>query len=202
MKFNFIIFYLLSNFLCTSIKADALSNLYQRLNKINYFYSYFYQKVTDNNNNNIQYGEGELWVSRPNQFNWHMIKPEENFIISNGQKLWIYIPLLKQVTVNSVTENIKNTPLNLIIQNKISDWINYDIKQQGNRFELIPKHINNNFFKIIINITLKGKVKMFKIIEKNGLNSVYKLTKQKNKKISSNKFTFIVPKGTTIDEQL
>ena len=46
-------------------------------------------------------GEGELWVKRPNLFNWHMTSPDESVLVSDGQTLWFYNPFVEQVTATA-----------------------------------------------------------------------------------------------------
>ena len=64
---------LLSSLVASSVWADAASDLKSRLDKVSSFHASFTQKVTDGSGAAVQEGQGDLWVKRPNLFNWHML---------------------------------------------------------------------------------------------------------------------------------
>lgn len=66
---------LLSGMVVSQVWADAASDLKSRLDKVSSFHASFTQKVTDGSGNAVQDGQGDLWVKRPNLFNWHMTQP-------------------------------------------------------------------------------------------------------------------------------
>ena len=68
---------LLSGFVVSQVWADAASDLKSRLDKVSSFHASFTQKVTDGSGNAVQDGQGDLWVKRPNLFNWHMTQLAE-----------------------------------------------------------------------------------------------------------------------------
>ncbi len=89
---------LLSSFVASSVWADAASDLKSRLDKVSSFHASFTQKVTDGSGNAVQEGRGDLWVKRPNLFNWHMTQPDESVLVSDGKTLWFYNPFVEQAT--------------------------------------------------------------------------------------------------------
>jgi outer membrane lipoprotein carrier protein len=40
----------------------------------------------------VQTGEGQVWILKPGMMRWDYIKPERQTIIANGETLWIYLP--------------------------------------------------------------------------------------------------------------
>ncbi len=72
--------------------------LKSRLDKVSSFHASFTQKVTDGSGNAVQDGQGDLWVKRPNLFNWHMTQPDESVLVSDGKTLWFYNPFVEQAT--------------------------------------------------------------------------------------------------------
>ncbi|BGI51152.1 MAG: outer membrane lipoprotein chaperone LolA [Arsenophonus endosymbiont of Ceratovacuna japonica] len=183
------------------IWANATTELEMRLNKINNFKANFTQKIIDINGDIIQKSKGQLWIKRPNLFSWHMISPDENWLISNGNNIWFYNPLIKQVTITLLNKIITDTPFILITHNNPKDWKKYKITQNGNYFLLtkIKNKDNLKYFSIIINND--GNIIQFTIVEKNGQINKYYIKKQQNNKIDNNKFKFIIPQGVTIDDQ-
>lgn len=153
MKLRVIAFGLMAALGSASAFADASTDLQQRLNKVNSFHASFTQKVTDGSGANVQDGEGELWVKRPSLFNWHMTAPDESVIISDGKSLWFYNPFVEQATVSLLKNATSNTPFMLIARNQSSDWKQYNVKQQGDKFELTPKKSDGNLKQFTIDVT-------------------------------------------------
>lgn len=89
---------LLSSLVASSVWADAASDLKSRLDKVSSFHASFTQKVTDGSGAAVQEGQGDLWVKRPNLFNWHMTQPDESILVSDGKTLWFYNPFVEQAT--------------------------------------------------------------------------------------------------------
>ncbi|MEG7483999.1 outer membrane lipoprotein chaperone LolA, partial [Citrobacter freundii] len=86
---------LLSSFVVSSVWADAASDLKSRLDKVSSFHASFTQKVTDGSGAAVQEGQGDLWVKRPNLFNWHMTQPDESILVSDGKTLWFFNPFVE-----------------------------------------------------------------------------------------------------------
>jgi outer membrane lipoprotein carrier protein len=191
---------LLSGFASTSVLADAAQDLQSRLAKVNSFHASFSQKVT-NDGAAVQEGEGELWVKRPNLFNWHMTSPDESVLVSDGETLWFYNPFVEQVTASWLKSATNNTPFMLITRNNASDWKQYNIKQTGDDFELTPKASNGNLKQFDIRVTNGGTIKSFAAVEQDGQRSSYVLKSQQNTKVDAAKFKFTPPKGVTLDDQ-
>jgi outer membrane lipoprotein carrier protein len=45
----------------------------------------------------VQTGEGQVWILKPGMMRWDYTKPERQTIIANGETLWIYLPEDRQV---------------------------------------------------------------------------------------------------------
>ena len=101
---------LLTSFVASSVWADAASDLKSRLDKVSSFHASFTQKVTDGSGNAVQEGQGDLWVKRPNLFNWHMTQPDESILVSDGKTLWFFNPFVEQATATWLKDATSNTP--------------------------------------------------------------------------------------------
>ncbi|MFC0141158.1 outer membrane lipoprotein chaperone LolA [Erwinia mallotivora] len=192
---------LMAVFSSATALADASSDLQQRLNKVSSFHASFTQKVTDGSGQSVQEGEGELWVKRPDLFNWHMTAPDESILISDGKTLWFYNPFVEQASATWLKDATSNTPFMLIARNQSSDWKQYNIRQQGDSFELTPKAADGNLKQFTINVSTNGTIHQFSAIEQDGQRSSYALKSQQNGAVSSDRFTFTPPKGVTVDDQ-
>lgn len=184
-----------------NVLADAQQNLQNRLAKINTFQANFMQKVFDANKTLLQEGEGEVWIKRPNLFNWHTLVPDESMLISDGKTLWFYNPFVEQVTATNLANATANTPFILIAGNQNKDWNAYNIKQRGNDFTLTPKSENNSLKQFDIRVSPNGMIENFISVEQDGQRSEYYLSNQNSQNVDDSKFKFTIPKGVTFDDQ-
>jgi outer membrane lipoprotein carrier protein len=192
---------LLSAFTSASVLADASSALKERLGQVNTFHANFTQTVTSAEGAAVQQGEGQLWVKRPNLFNWHMTSPDESVLVSDGQTLWFYNPFVEQVTATWLKNATGNTPFMLITRNDSNDWAQYNIKESGDNFELTPKSASGNLKQFTITVTSSGTIKSFTALEQDGQRTVYNLKGEQNASVDADKFKFTPPKGVTVDDQ-
>lgn len=180
--------------------ANDGSILQKRLNHINSFHAYFTKYVIGNEGTSIQ-EEGELWIKRPNFFNWHMTIPDEKLLISDGKTLWFYDPVIEQATAIWLKNATDNMPFMLITSNITSDWQQYNVIKQGDTFSLIPKSTDSNLRQITIQVTANGKIEGFTTVEQDDQLSSYQFKNQKNINIDTTQFEFILPKGVILDDQ-
>ncbi len=159
------------------------------------FHASFTQKVTDGSGNAVQDGQGDLWVKRPNLFNWHMTQPDESVLVSDGKTLWFYNPFVEQATATWLKDATSNTPFMLIARNQSSDWQQYNIKQNGDDFVLTPKSGSGNLKQFTINVGRDGTIHQFSAVEQDDQRSSYQLKSQQNGAVDAAKFTFTPPKG-------
>lgn len=192
---------LLSGFMPTSVLAEATQDLQNRLAKINSFYAHFSQTVTSSDGYAVQQGAGELWIKRPNSFNWHMTSPDESMLISDGQTLWFYNPFVEQVTATWLKNATSKTPFMLITRNNANDWKKYQVKQKGDNFEITPKSSSGNLKQFAITVTHNGTICSFTAVEQDGQRSTYLLKSQQEVSADATKFTFIPLQGVTLDDQ-
>ncbi|WP_374013953.1 outer membrane lipoprotein chaperone LolA [Pseudoxanthomonas koreensis] len=71
----------------------------------------FTQQVSDPNGRARETSSGSVAVSAPRLFRWEYVKPFEQLIVADGDKLWIYEPDLQQATVRAQGEEERNSPL-------------------------------------------------------------------------------------------
>lgn len=181
--------------------ADDAHVLQSRLDQVNSFHAGFTQTVTSAEGGAVQQGEGELWVKRPNLFNWHMVSPDESVLVSDGKTLWFYNPFVEQVTATWLKNATGNTPFMLITRNSPDDWHQYNVKQQGDQFLLTPRTARGNLKQFTINVSPSGTINGFTAIEQDGQRSAYQLKSQINGQIDLAKFRFTPPQGVTVDDQ-
>lgn len=192
---------LVSGLASVAAQATPAGDLQGRLNKVNSFHASFTQSVTSADGAAAQQGEGELWVKRPNLFNWHMTSPDESTLVSDGKTLWFYNPFVEQVTATWLNSATSNTPFMLITRNDAKEWARYNVAQKGDTFDLTPKDSKGNLKQFSITVTPAGTIQGFTAVEQDGQRSAYELKSQQNGAVDDAKFRFTPPKGVTVDDQ-
>lgn len=71
----------------------------------------FEQQVFDANGRSKEKSSGTVAVAAPRLFRWEYLKPFEQLIVADGQKVWIYEPDLEQASVKPQGEEERNSPL-------------------------------------------------------------------------------------------
>lgn len=191
----------ISSLFSIAVFASDATELQIRLSKINSFHANFNQSVTDAEGHQVQSGAGELSVKRPNLFNWHMKKPDESSIISDGKTLWFYNPFVDQVTASWLKDATSETPFILIVRNDASDWKKYRIKQNADQFILTPVNTKNVIKQFTLDVTADGSIKQFTSVEQDGQKNSYTLTDIVRSDIDTRRFNFIPPAGVSLDDQ-
>ncbi len=186
---------LMGSLLVSNAWADASSDLKSRLDKVSSFHASFTQKVTDGSGAAVQEGQGDLWVKRPNLFNWHMTQPDESVLVSDGKTLWFYNPFVGASDSDWLKRRNRQHPVYADCPQRASDWQQYNIVQNGDDFVLTPKGSNGNLKQFTINVGRDGTIHQFSAIEQDDQRSSYQLKSQQNGTVDASKFTFTPAAG-------
>ena len=90
--------------------ADARAQLERFVAEIASATGTFTQQVRDAQGQLGQAQQGEFSFQRPGQFRWHILKPYEQLVVSDGQVLKQYDPDLAQLTERPVDQSIGASP--------------------------------------------------------------------------------------------
>src|SRR5687768_9284600 len=96
---RFLITIILFVFQTVTYAGSSTDTLNQLLRNIRSMRADFIQTLMDNNGKMIQQSWGKMALQRPGQFRWETKRPNEQLIVANGSRLWIYDPDLQQVVV-------------------------------------------------------------------------------------------------------
>ena len=93
----------------------------------------FSQLTLDGSGTQLQETAGEMSVKRPGLFYWHTDAPQEQLMVSDGQKVSLWDPDLEQVTIKKLDQRLTQTPALLLSGDvsKISDSFDITSKQIG-----------------------------------------------------------------------
>ena len=104
--------------------------------------------------------EGLVSYKRPGKMRWLYEAPEEQLLVTNGQTMWLFDPLLENVTVQKLEKITEGTALSFLLGlgNLKTDFIHRDISknlligQDGLIVELEPKKSTANLAFIQLNV--------------------------------------------------
>jgi len=187
--------------------ADGISDLNAFVNNVSSMSSEFSQVVLDKKGLKLQDVEGVMLFKRPNKFRWDYLKPYQNQIISDGDRLFMYDQDLRQVSINPIAKVAGSTPL-LIIAGKniekyftlrnIEDQVANEMNQNIKWVEAVPKEEGAGFSKVILGLT-ENKLSVMKIVDAFEHTTTINFKNAKyNVSLVDNDFLFKLPTGVDV----
>lgn len=193
---------------CLNAMADdsaAVKRLTELLNQAQTITARFSQLTLDGSGSQLQETAGELSLKRPGLFRWHTDAPQEQLLVSNGTKVWLYDPDLEQVTIQKMDQRLTHTPALLLSGDvsKISESFDISYKEAGNvvDFTLKPKSKDTLFDNLRLSFR-SGVVNDMQLIDSIGQRTnILFLNVKMNQPINESEFTFDVPKGADVIQE-
>ncbi len=165
----------------------------------------FSQLTLDGSGTQLQETAGEMSVKRPGLFYWHTDAPQEQLMVSDGQKVSLWDPDLEQVTIKKLDQRLTQTPALLLSGDvsKISESFDIASKQAGDvmDFTLKPKTKDTLFDSLRLSFR-GGKINDMQLIDSVGQRTNILFTGVKvNEPIPASKFKFDIPKGADVIQE-
>lgn len=174
----------------------------QLLNHLDSLQAGFSQSVRDGRNRVINTSSGTLLIKRPGKFRWDYVKPDAQTIVSDGARIWLYDPELKQVTINRVDLTLSGTPAMLLSgTGTLRD--NFEVEHVERQGELLvinltPKSSGSDFRLVQIALR-KGLLDAMSLTDKLGQTTVLQFTQiKRNPALSDAQFKFNPPAGVDV----
>ncbi|MSQ80521.1 MAG: outer membrane lipoprotein chaperone LolA [Candidatus Methylopumilus sp.] len=187
--------------------ADGISDLNTFIAAVTNMSAEFSQVVLDKKGLKLQDVQGVMLFKRPNKFRWDYLKPYQNQIISDGDRLYIYDQDLRQVSINSVTKVAGSTPLLIIAGKNIEKYFtlkNVDSQSSGDGnenikwVEAIPKEEGAGFSKVILGLN-ENKLSVMKIVDAFEHTTTISFKNEKyNTSLTDSDFLFKLPNGVDV----
>jgi len=183
----------------------AVQKLTQLLNQAQTITARFSQLTLDGGGTQLQETAGELALKRPGLFRWHTDEPQEQLLVSNGEKVWLYDPDLQQVTIQKLDQRLTHTPA-LLLSGDVSEIRqNFAIsfKEAGDvvDFTLKPK-ANDTLFDSLRLSFRKGVINDMQLIDSVGQRTnILFLSVKMNPVVDAKQFTFEVPAGADVIQE-
>lgn len=184
------------NNLAFAMPIDELESLLQPIKTLK---ANFKQTVLSEKNKVLQTATGTMEFKRPNSFRWQINPPDENLVVTNGEKLWSYDAELEQVTVQKFTASKEISPISFLFDD--IDKLNKDFmvdKLSQHAFKLTPRRENASFISVEVDFS-NQQIKTLRLFDQLGQTSVFNFENvQKNLDIADNRFKFIPPAGVDV----
>ena len=183
----------------------ATQRLSAMLSKAQTLSARFSQLTLDGSGTRLQETAGNLALKRPGLFRWHTDAPQEQLLISNGEKIWLYDPDLQQVTIQKLDQRLTQTPALLLSGDisKIHESFDITSKDGGNVVDFIlkPKDKDTLFDNLRISFR-NGVVNDMQLIDSVGQRTnILFLGVKMNEKLDAGLFDFQVPEGADVIQE-
>jgi outer membrane lipoprotein carrier protein len=190
--------------LALPVFADAVDDFKSFVRDVKSARSDFTQTVTSPDGVKKKVSSGTFEFQRPNRFRFSYVKPFEQVIVADGQKVWIYDADLNQVSSRQLTQALGTTPAALLAGGSLEK--DFDLKPWPDRdglawVEALPK-VKDGAFQSV-RIGFKGKdLAAVEIIDGFAQKSLLQFSKMAaNVSIPPETFQFKVPAGADVIEQ-
>lgn len=190
-----------------SAQADEkdVARLTQLLEKSQTISARFSQLTLDASGTSLQETSGEMSVKRPGLFYWHTDAPQEQVVVSDGQKVTLWDPDLEQATIKKLDVRLNQTPALLLSGDvsKISQSFDITSKEQGEvmDFTLKPKTKDTLFDSLRVSFR-RGLINDMQLVDSVGqrTNILFNGVKA-NEAIPASKFQFKIPEGADVIQE-
>lgn len=162
----------------------------------------FAQQVYDPNGAAGKGSSGTLALKAPRQFRWDVAKPYQQFIVADGEKVWVYDPDLEQVTVRAQGTEEAHSPLTVLTDLSQLDR-DFSTSEQGARdgmawLRLKSKDKEPQFAWCDLGFDASGLARMDFEDSLGNRTTITFSHWQRNPKLPDGTFHFVPPKGVDV----
>lgn len=172
--------------------SDGLETLHAR----------FTQVVVTNDGELQDQSEGEVWLSRPDQFRWEYGGDFPEVVVADGTRIWIYDEMLEQVTVKDQGQAGIDSPLSLLTEpGKLDEQ--FEVREVGataesQLLELRARSAEIQFERVLLG--LADDIPVLMVIEDAfGLRTEIRFSDvERNPALDADLFEFTPPEGADV----
>lgn len=182
--------------------AGAIEHLNDFLKNTRTLKAEFSQSVIGKNGRKPQNSSGTVAISRPGKLRWEIVKPYPQLVVGDGEKIWVYDPELKQVTVRKAGQAIGGSPAALLAGNNDLDK-NFSLKDAGDAdglswLEATPKAADSGFERVRLGFA-GNELRAMELLDTFGQTTLVRFSKiERNPALPSNSFKFTPPAGADV----
>jgi outer membrane lipoprotein carrier protein len=184
--------------------ADALDALKAFVRDAKTGQANFTQTVTSPDGKKTKTSSGSFEFARPNRFRFAYVKPFEQVIVADGQKVWIYDKDLNQASSRKLDQALGATPAALLAGGSLER--DFELKAAPDRnglawVEATPRVRDGPLQ--VVRIAFRGPdLAAIEIIDSFGQTSLLAFSQlATNIPLAAERFRFVVPAGADVIEQ-
>ena len=189
---------------CCLAQADAVDTLKEFVRDVKTGRAAFTQVVTSPDGTKKKNSSGSFEFSRPNRFRFAYLKPFEQLIVADGQKVWIFDADLNQASSRKLGAALGSTPAALLAGGSLEK--DFDLSAAPSKDGLdwaqaLPRTKDGAFQSM--RVGFKGKdLAAVEIIDSFGQRSVLQFSQfVANPSLPADGFKFVPPVGADVIEQ-
>ena len=191
-------------FAAGAARADAVDSLREFVRDARTGKAAFTQVVTSPDGAKKKTSSGQFEFSRPNRFRFAYLKPFEQAIVADGQKVWIYDQDLNQASSRKMSQAIGATPAALLAGGNLEKDFTLDAQPDRGGLSWVralPKAKDGQFKSIQIGFNGKA-LAAIEIVDGFDQRSALQFTDlQTNVAVDPEHFRFTPPPGADVLEQ-
>ena len=190
--------------------AGAIDKLHRFFETTKTMRADFAQIVVAKNGKRPQQSSGVMMFSRPGKFRWQIERPYNQLLVGDGQRVWIYDPDLRQVTVKKVDVALGSSPVALLVGDsdgknagKSALEKNFTLREAGEReglewLEAIPKSPDSGFERLQMGFA-GSDLKAMELFDNFGQTTTLFFTHlERNPQLAPALFRFTPPAGVDV----
>ncbi|MDQ5960669.1 MAG: outer rane lipoprotein carrier protein [Pseudomonadota bacterium] len=185
-------------------QADALDRMRGFLESTKTLRADFTQTVLPKNGRKPQFSSGSMALSRPHKFRWQIEKPYPQLIVGDGEKVWLYDPELRQVTVKKQGAALAGSPAALlagegiVALQKHFSLVNLGAKEGLEWLEATPKSTDSGFERVRIGFA-GSELRSMELVDSFGQSTSLVFERiERNPSLTATTFRFVPPAGADV----
>ena len=162
----------------------------------------FEQKVIGSDGVVQEETSGQVWLSKPQLFRWEYGGDFPEWVVADGQRVWIYDVALEQVTVQDQSRAAADSPLTLLTDPGLMDE-QFEVREAGEAWdlqllELRSRSAESDFERILLGLR-DGGLHLMIMEDAFGLRTELRFHDvQRNPALDGSLFTFEPPDGVDV----
>ena len=196
----------LCSLVCGTLRAggnpEDISALRDLLLPIKSLSANFQQQVLDAEGFQLQTANGEFVVAQPGKLRWISRSPMEQWVVSDGQSLWVYDPDLEQVTIQPFNSDLAATPAALFSGDlemlDATYFVTRETAGANTLFRLLPERAGGLFNQIELTFHHRQPLKMVLRDSLEQTTSISFADVQINPAVNAGQFVFQIPQGVDV----
>jgi outer membrane lipoprotein carrier protein len=183
--------------LTPTLAANGKALLEQFLQGLNTLQADFQQVLEQPDQGETYYSSGTFYLKRPGRLRWEYNPPNDQLIVADGERIWLYDKELEQVSHRSQQAALEGTPAQLLSTTGSLDQ-HFEIKDLGLQdglewVELLPKDKDSQFQSVRLALADKQLRRMV-MADNFGQTTYFMFTHmQRNPELDDELFDFTPP---------